>query len=197
MLASPAPRRRCWARRRARRTVLAGCSRGWLDAAAVVQGRIGTGADTPAALALKGNQGPLHEDMATYRDNPPESAKLLSHQQVGKGHGRVEKRTATVCHDIDWLLLRHDWPRLWAVGKVVAERRLADGAESADTRYYLLSATPEANASHRSSAPTGDREQPALGAPRVDRRGPRAATPHQALAMPNLLSSRHPRQQLL
>ena len=100
--------------------------------------------DGDYALALKGNQGTLHEDVATYLDNPPESAKLLSHQQVGKGHGRVEKRTATVCHDIGWLLERHDWPGLSAVGKVVAERRLADGAESVDTRYYLLSAQPDA-----------------------------------------------------
>ena len=82
--------------------------------------------------------------MATYLDSPPESAKLLSHQQVGKGHGRVEKRTATVCHDVGWLLERHDWPGLSAVGKVVAERRLADGSESVDTRYYLLSAQPDA-----------------------------------------------------
>ncbi len=51
------------------------------------------------ALALKGNQGTLHEDVATYLDNPPASAELLSHQRVDKGHGRVEKRTATVCHD--------------------------------------------------------------------------------------------------
>ena len=58
--------------------------------------------------------------------------------------GRVEKRTATVCHDVDWLRERHDWPGLSAFGKVVAERRLADGSESIDTRYYLLSAKPSA-----------------------------------------------------
>ena len=92
------------------------------------------------ALALKGNQGTLHEDVAEYLDNPPESAELLSHQQVGKGHGRVERRTATVCHDVGWLQERHDWPGLSAIGKVVAERHLADGSESIDTRYYLLSA---------------------------------------------------------
>ncbi len=54
------------------------------------------------ALALKGNQGTLRADVEEYLDNPPASAKLLSHQQVDKGHGRVEKRTATVCHDVDW-----------------------------------------------------------------------------------------------
>ena len=92
------------------------------------------------ALALKRNQDGTYEDVAEYLANPPESAELLSHQQLDKGHGRVERRTATVCHDVGWLLERHDWPGLSAIGKVVAERRLADGAESVDTRYCLLSA---------------------------------------------------------
>ena len=91
------------------------------------------------ALALKRNQDGMREDVAEYLDNPPASAELLSHQQVGKGHGRVERRTATVCHDVGWLLERRDWPGLSAIGKVVAERHLADGTGSVDTRYYLLS----------------------------------------------------------
>ena len=96
------------------------------------------------ALQLKRNQGGLHEDVVEYLDNPPKSAELLSHQQVDKGHGRVETRTATVCHDVDWLQERHDWPGLSAIGKVVGERRLADGSESADSRYFLLSGKPSA-----------------------------------------------------
>ena len=121
------------------RTVTADAMRAQRGTAAAIVARGGD-----YALALKRNQGSLHEDVATYLDTPPASAELLSHQQVGKGHGRVEKRTATVCHDIDWLLERHDWPGLSAIGKVTAERRLADGAESVDARYYLLSAQPEA-----------------------------------------------------
>ena len=58
--------------------------------------------------------------------------------------GRVERRTATVCHDVDWLQESHEWPGLSAIGKVVAERHLHDGGESIDTRYYLLSAKPSA-----------------------------------------------------
>ena len=96
------------------------------------------------ALQLKRNQGTMHEDVAEYMDNPPKSAEILSHQQVDKGHGRVEKRTASICHDVDWLQERHDWPGLSAIGKVVGERRLADGSEGTDTRYFLLSAEPSA-----------------------------------------------------
>ncbi len=79
---------------------------------------------------------PVGDDL----DNPAESAELPSHQQVGQGHGRHERRTATVCQDVDCLQERHDWPGLSAIGKVVAERHLADGAESIDTRCHLLSA---------------------------------------------------------
>ena len=92
------------------------------------------------ALALKRNQDGMRKDVSEYLENPPESAKLLSHQQVDKGHGRVERRTATICHDVDWLLERRDWPGLSAIGKVVAERHLANGTSSVDTRYCLLSA---------------------------------------------------------
>ena len=96
------------------------------------------------ALRLKRNQDSLREDVAEYLDNPPKSAELLSRQQLDKGHGRVESRTATVCHDVGWLLKRHDWPGLSAIGKVVGERCLADGSESADSRCFLLGGKPSA-----------------------------------------------------
>ena len=79
------------------------------------------------ALALKGNQETLHGDVAEYFDNPPKPEKVIVHQEVGKGHGRVERRTASVCHEVGWLQQRHDWPGLAAKGK---------GSE--ETRYYLL-----------------------------------------------------------
>ena len=51
---------------------------------------------------------------------------------------------------------------LSAVGKVVAERRLADGAESVDTRYCLLSAKLSAERFGRTVAPTGPSRTPML-----------------------------------
>ena len=44
-----------------------------------------------------------------------------------KGHRRVEKRDATVRHDVDWLRERHDWPDLTAIGDDPARHAL-DGA---------------------------------------------------------------------
>ena len=88
------------------------------------------------ALALKGNQGTLHDDVKLFLDDP--DTPVAQATQVGKGHGRIETRVASVSADIAWLQERHDWPGLQAVGKVTATRR-KDGGASQETRYYLLS----------------------------------------------------------
>ena len=87
------------------------------------------------ALALKGNQGTLHDDVKLFLDDP--DTPVAQATQVGKGHGRIETRVASVSADIDWLQERHDWPGLQAVGKVRATRRQKDDV-SEQTRYYLL-----------------------------------------------------------
>ena len=171
------------------RTVTADAMRAQRDAAAAIVARGGD-----CALQLKRNQGTLHEDVAEHLDNPPASAELLSHQEVDKGHGRVETRTATVCHDVDWLQERHGWPGLAAIGKVVGERRLGD-ARSVHSRYYLLSAKPSAKRFGRfvrshwgienADAP---HRTPALGARRVDGRRPGAEPQGQQRRLPR----RHP-----
>ena len=88
------------------------------------------------ALALKGNQGTLHDDVKLFLDDP--DTPVAQATQVGKGHGRIETRAASVSADIAWLQERHDWPGLQAVGKVSATRR-QKGDVSEQTRYYLLS----------------------------------------------------------
>ena len=88
------------------------------------------------ALALKGNQGTLHDDVKLFLEDPTTPAAQAT--QVGKGHGRIETRVATVSSDIAWLQERHHWPGLQAIGKVTATRQ-KDGATSQETRYYLLS----------------------------------------------------------
>ena len=63
---------------------------------------------------------------------------LAQDVQISKGHGRIETRIASVSSDVDWLQETHQWPGLSAVGKVTAIRR-QNGAESEQSRYYLLS----------------------------------------------------------
>jgi len=88
------------------------------------------------ALALKGNQGTLHDDVRTYLDDPA-SKTTTAKPTVDADHGRIETRTATVSTDIDWLK-HHQWPGLTAIGKVVRIREMA-GKTTTETAYYLLS----------------------------------------------------------
>jgi predicted transposase YbfD/YdcC len=72
------------------------------------------------ALALKGNQGTLHDDVRTYLDDPA-STTTTAKPVVDGDHGRIETRTATVCADIDWLQTDHQWPGLEPVRNSVCE----------------------------------------------------------------------------
>ncbi len=95
------------------------------------------------ALALKGNQGSLHDDVRQYLDDP-ETKAATSKPDVDAGHGRIETRTASVSTDIGWLQEDHQWPGLKAVGKVVRIRE-TPAKTTTETAYYLLSTelTPE------------------------------------------------------
>jgi predicted transposase YbfD/YdcC len=90
------------------------------------------------ALALKGNQGTLHDDVRLFLDDP-RSEKTTAPPAVEGDHGRIETRVATVSTAIDWLQEHHQWPGLKAIGKIVRTREI--GAKiTTETAYYLLSA---------------------------------------------------------
>jgi predicted transposase YbfD/YdcC len=89
------------------------------------------------ALALKGNQGTLHDDVRRFLDDPA-SEKVTAPATVDGDHGRIETRIATVATAIDWLQEDHRWPGLKAIGKIVRTREV--GAKmTTETAYYLLS----------------------------------------------------------
>lgn len=89
------------------------------------------------ALALKGNQGRLHDDIRTFLDDPAAEA-ITRHTTVDGDHGRIETRTATIATAIDWLQEHHHWPGLEAIGKIVRTRE--SGAKTTtETAYYLIS----------------------------------------------------------
>src|SRR5271163_2646836 len=102
---------------------------------AIAQQIIDQGGDY--VLALKGNQGRLHDDVIDYLDDP--ASKLTSAKPVvDADHGRIETRTATISTDIDWLQDDHHWPGLAAIGKVTRSREAASKTTT-ETAYYLLS----------------------------------------------------------
>ncbi|MDR3412061.1 MAG: ISAs1 family transposase [Formivibrio sp.] len=95
------------------------------------------------ALALKGNQGTLHDDVVLLLDDPELKASH-SAPLVEADHGRIETRTATVSTEIGWLQKQHQWPGLKAIGKVARVRETVEKTTT-ETAYYLLSSelTPE------------------------------------------------------
>jgi len=90
------------------------------------------------ALALKGNQGTLHDDVVQFLDDPASQVSTAK-PNVDAGHGRIETRTAMVSTEIAWLQSTHQWPGLTAIGKVERIRE-TPAKTTTDTAFYLLSA---------------------------------------------------------
>ncbi len=96
-------------------------------------------------LAVKANQPTLHAEVETfYEDLRPGAADI--DVDLDKGHGRIEQRTVTVAHEVDWLSGDRRFPgelRLPAVAtliKVQSRAELKDRSRF-ETRYYISSAT--------------------------------------------------------
>ena len=89
------------------------------------------------ALALKGNQGTLHDDVVRFLGDP-DSTFTTAEPDVDADHGRIETRTAAVSTDIAWLQDDHRWPGLKAIGKVDRIRETSAGPTT-ETAFYLLS----------------------------------------------------------
>jgi predicted transposase YbfD/YdcC len=90
------------------------------------------------ALALKSNQGTLHDDVILLLDDP-ECEAVTAAPVVEADHGRIETRTAMVFTEIDWLQKQHQSPGLKAISKVVRVRETPDKTTT-ETAYYLLTA---------------------------------------------------------
>ena len=80
------------------------------------------------ALALKGNQGTLHNDVVLFLDDPA-SKTITAKPIVDADHGRI----GTVSTDIAWLIKDHQWPGLAAIGKVERTRETAGKTTSETT----------------------------------------------------------------
>ncbi len=96
-------------------------------------------------LALKGNQGTLHQDVeVSFQEAMASQFEGVAHdhaETVNKGHGRIEVRRSWLISDAEvmgWINSHHQWPGLVAIGMIQAERRI--GTErTEETRYYILS----------------------------------------------------------
>src|SRR5688500_839549 len=99
-------------------------------------------------LALKGNQGTLHDDVEVFaaeqKANHFKDTKVSRHETVDGDHGRIETRTYTAIHDVAWLQERHDWPGLKGIVMVESRREIGDKVER-ETRFYITSLVLLAN----------------------------------------------------
>jgi len=93
-------------------------------------------------IALKGNQGTLHEDVTLFvaeqKAKGFKDTTVSRHKTVDGDHGRIETRKYTMIHDVSWLNERHDWPGLAGVAIVESTRELP-GKTERETRFYITS----------------------------------------------------------
>jgi len=102
---------------------------------------IDSGADY--LIALKGNQGSLHEEVSTFlssiKDNNVYGENIDESDSVGKGHGRIEKRSCLISGDVHLLPTTHEWENLNTVIMIEAQR-VSGKTTSIERRYYISSA---------------------------------------------------------
>ena len=93
-------------------------------------------------LALKGNQGTLHEDIKLYfsetsyeeLSKPPFSY----HKTFEKDHGRIEQREYWVTDDIDWLSMKGEWDNIQSICMMKSTRTVKDKT-TAETWLFISS----------------------------------------------------------
>ena len=93
-------------------------------------------------LALKGNQGNLHDDVSqlftSSRSQKFHNIEHQFHSTVEKGHGRIEKRSYWTMGNTEFLIGAEKWTGLKSIGMVESERSV-NGVVSIQQRYYILS----------------------------------------------------------
>ena len=87
-------------------------------------------------LSVKKNHRNLYDDISEMIDFKQtdkfelRNSPLEKTTKTEKGHGRIDKRTAFVTHDVEWLEKRDKWAGLQTIGAVVSNK---------ETRYYISS----------------------------------------------------------
>jgi predicted transposase YbfD/YdcC len=93
-------------------------------------------------LALKGNQGDLHTDVAQlFSSARKQNFRNIEHQfhlTVETGHGRIETRRYWTMGNTEYLIGAQKWSGLKSIGMVESQREM-NGKVSIEQRYYILS----------------------------------------------------------
>jgi predicted transposase YbfD/YdcC len=93
-------------------------------------------------LALKGNQGTLHEQVATFLEDAQASDfQGVTHdflETTTRAHGRTETRRYWISEEIEWLTQHANWSGLRSVGMVESLREIA-GKRTCERRCFIAS----------------------------------------------------------
>lgn len=99
-------------------------------------------AEADYVLALKGNQGSLHDDVTLYlNDAHKKEFKNIPHdyyETVEKNHGRIEQRKYWITENIHWIESKEKWRGLNSIGLVESTRIIGEDV-STEFRYYICS----------------------------------------------------------
>lgn len=91
-------------------------------------------------IALKGNQGNLHDEAQNFFDQAREAdyedCECMTAKTLEKGHGRIEERAVAVTSNLEWLECREEWRDLKTLIEVTS-RREVKGKVSVEKRYYI------------------------------------------------------------
>jgi predicted transposase YbfD/YdcC len=106
-------------------------------------------------LAVKGNQGTLHEDVKLFLDDAVERGfkglESDGYEQLEKGHGRIETRRTWTTGEVEWVNKRHEWPGLKSIAVMDCQREI--GTKTTLERRYFISSLPF-KAAQRMAFPT-------------------------------------------
>lgn len=94
-------------------------------------------------FSLKGNQSTMRDEVAWWLDHAiagqVREASLDYHEQITKGHGRLETRQVWCTEQVDWFADRDQWVGLSSLIAVDGQRQWADGRIEKERRYFISS----------------------------------------------------------
>jgi predicted transposase YbfD/YdcC len=94
-------------------------------------------------ISLKDNQPKLREAIETHFDEhlelDLEYLQYRSHETSESSHGRIDERSYFLTKIPPDFALKKEWPWIKAIGYALRITQHADGSETDETRYYILS----------------------------------------------------------
>lgn len=89
-------------------------------------------------LCVKDGHPNLKKDIEDFMQDETFQSTIESTSETEKNYGRIEKRTAYIVNDIDWLRQKKDWKSLSCIGAVHTEFKTKNN-NSSEWHYYISS----------------------------------------------------------